>query len=277
MSTSELKIVVFITGYGPFATVKVNPSCAIALRVVEDLKRHADVADVRYTELDVSVKSVAEYFEKMESDIAEIAAEGGGSEVKILLCHLGVYKGTTGLLRVEVQGYNELFASITDVDGRALDHEPIRPEDGALDTFKESWFGKEGSPQLKKLQSLIQQLNENIAASWPHSMTGTATRSEVRAADSNRKEMIMPAFQPPSWVISRDAGRYLCNFALYRALRLQEKNPGIVYGIFIHVVDPTCGKQEVEGGPIVVYNPTTMVQSEQVKFLVRGLLTLMSI
>ncbi|KAG5468652.1 hypothetical protein CUR178_01486 [Leishmania enriettii] len=277
MPTSEARIVVFITGYGPFSTVKVNPSSVIAVRVVEDLKRHADVAEVRYTELDVSVKAVAAYFEKIESDIAEIVAERGASSVKILLCHLGVHRDTTGLLRVEVQGYNELFASIPDVDGRVLNHDPIMPEDGGLEVFKVSWFGKEGSPQLENLQRLIQQLNDNITASCQHSMAGASTKGKVTSSDSNGKEMKMPAFQAPCWVMSRDAGRYLCNFALYRALRLQEKNLGIVYAIFIHVVDPTCGEEVVEGGPIAAYNPTTMMQSEQVKFFMRGLLSLMSI
>ncbi|CAC9538424.1 putative pyroglutamyl-peptidase I (PGP) [Leishmania infantum JPCM5] len=276
MLHSKAGIVVFITGYGPFATVKVNPSSDIALRVVENLKRHPDVAEMRYTELDVSVTTVAAYFEKVEREIADIIAEHGAGKVKILLCHLGVHNDTTGLIRVEVQGYNELFASVPDVDGKVLNHEPIVPEDGTIEVFHESWFGKAGSPQLEKLERLIQQVNDTIAESWHHSVTGAVTKNEVTPSDADRKDMAMPAFQAPSWAISRNAGRYLCNCALYHALRLQEKNPGIVYGVFIHVVDPIRGKTEIEGGPIVAYNPTTMVQSVQVQRFMHGLLSLMT-
>ncbi|GET92256.1 pyroglutamyl-peptidase I, putative [Leishmania tarentolae] len=276
MLSSKGKTVVFITGYGPFGTVKVNPSSSIALRVVEELKRHPDVADVRYTALDVSVAAVTAYFEKVESDIAEIIAEYGVGKVKILLCHLGVHTDTTGLIRVEVQGYNELFASIPDVDGKVLNHEPIVPEDGTIEVFHESWFGKKGSPQLEKLQNLIRQVNDTIAEKWQRSMTGTAIKNELTSADTNNKDMVMPVFQAPSWAISRDAGRYLCNCALYRALRLQEKHPGVVFGVFIHVVNPALGKTEFEGGPVVAYNPTTMVQSVQVQCLIDGLLSLMT-
>ncbi|CBZ37653.1 pyroglutamyl-peptidase I (PGP), putative [Leishmania donovani] len=276
MLHSKAGIVVFITGYGPFATVKVNPSSDIALRVVENLKRHPDVAEMRYTELDVSVTTVAAYFEKVEREIADIIAEHGAGKVKILLCHLGVHNDTTGLIRIEVQGYNELFASVPDVDGKVLNHEPIVPEDGTIEVFHESWFGKAGSPQLEKLERLIQQVNDTIAESWHHSVTGAVTKNEVTPSDADRKGMVMPAFQAPSWAISRNAGRYLCNCALYHALRLQEKNPGIVYGVFIHVVDPIRGKTESEGGPIVAYNPTTMVQSVQVQRFMHGLLSLMT-
>lgn len=276
MLHSKAGIVVFITGYGPFATVKVNPSSDIALRVVEDLKRHPDVAEVRYTELDVSVTAVAAYFERVEREIAEIIAEHGAVKVKILLCHLGVHNDTTGFIRVEVQGYNELFANVPDVDGKVLNHEPIVPEDGPIEVFHESWFGKEGSPQFEKLESLIQEVNDTIAESWHHSRTGAVANNEMTSGESNRKDMMMSAFQAPSWAISRDAGRYLCNCALYRALRLQERNSGVVYGIFIHVVDPIRGKTEIEGGPIVAYNPTTMVQSVQVQCLMNGLLSLMT-
>ncbi|KAG5493933.1 hypothetical protein JKF63_01765 [Porcisia hertigi] len=267
MSDSNTGIVVFITGYGPFGEVKVNPSSAIALRVVEDLKRHPDVVDVRYTELDVSVSSVLAFFEKVESEISQIIDKYGAGKVKILLCHLGVHTDTTGLIRIEVQGYNELFATIPDVDGRVLNHEPIVQEDGGVEMFHESWFGREGSSQLKYLQSLVEQLNGASATS----------KHKVTSADSNSKDMVMPSFQAPCWAVSRDAGRYLCNCALYRALRLQEKNPGVVYGIFIHVVNPLSGKTEVEGGPIVAYNPTVVVQAEQLKGLMRGLLSIMTL
>ncbi|XQJ30508.1 pyroglutamyl-peptidase I (C15 family) [Leishmania guyanensis] len=275
MSTSKADIVVFITGYGPFDTVKVNPSTAIALCVVEDLKRHPDVTEVRYTELHVSATSVAAYFEKVESDIAQIITERGAAKVKILLCHLGVHRDTTGVIRVEVQGYNELFATIPDVDGKVFDHTLIIPEDGTTDVFQESWFGKDGSPQFDDLQRLIEQMNDNIAASCQDTMTSTATKKKLMSADKNDEAMVMPVFQAPRWAISRNAGRYLCNCALYRALRLQEKNTGVVYAIFIHVVDPSCGKTEMEGGPIVAYNPSIMVQAVQVMCFMCGLLSLM--
>ncbi|KAK7200778.1 pyroglutamyl-peptidase I (C15 family) [Novymonas esmeraldas] len=276
MTDAKTGCIVFLTGYGPFANVKVNPSSAIAVRLVEDLQRHPSVAEVRYTELDVSVRAVAAYFAQVERDIAQILAERGGADkVKILLCHLGVHTDTTGLIRAEVQGYNELFSSVPDVDGTVLNHEPIEPEDGTAEVYHESWFGKAGTPQLEKLQELIQQLNDAITASPAHPATGAAAPHQMTTADSNSKEMVMPTFQAPSWTISRDAGRYLCNCALYRALRLQEKNPGTVYGIFIHVVNPVRGKTETDDGPIVAYNPTVMVQSEQLKNLLRGLLPMM--
>ncbi|KPA82234.1 putative Pyroglutamyl-peptidase I (PGP) [Leptomonas pyrrhocoris] len=270
------RVVVFITGYGPFGTVKVNPSASIAKLVGKDLERHPAVVAVHAElSLAVSIKAVGAYFDQLEGEIEKTIAEHG-SDVKILLCHIGVHPDTTGLIRAEVQGYNELYASLPDVDGVVLNHDPILPSDGSIDVTLESWFGKAGTPQLQDLESLIGQLNTASKSTAGFASAATPLPHEVAADQSKEGEMVMPAFQPPHWSISRDAGRYLCNCALYRALRLQKKHPNTVYGIFIHVVDPTKGKMEENGERVVAYNPTVMSQSEEVKKFVDGLLTMMT-
>lgn len=271
------RVVVFITGYGPFDTVKVNPSASIAKIVGEDLKRHPDVAAVHAEqELSVSVKAAGAYFDQLEKEIEKTIAEYGGN-VKILLCHLGVHPDPTGLIRAEVQGFNELYATKPDVDGVVLNHEPIIAGDGTIEVTLESWFGKTDTPQLRDLESLIAQLNHAVESTADYKAAAAAAPTHDVASDSSKTgEMVMPAFQPPSWTISRDAGRYLCNCALYRALRLQEKHPDVVHGIFIHVVDPARGKTEENGDRIVAYNPTVMTQSEEVKKFVKGLISMMT-
>nr|ACS87793.1 putative pyroglutamyl-peptidase I [Angomonas deanei] len=270
-------VVVFITGYGPFGTVKVNPSSTVAKLVSEDLKRNPDVAEVHAEqELSVSVKATGAYFDNLEGEIEKTIAEHKGN-VKILLLHIGVHSGeTAGLIRAEVQGYNELFASLPDVDGRVLNHDPIFEADGPIETFIESWFGKTDSPQLRDLESLIGQLNTSIEATADFKSAASPLPHDVAADKSKESAMVMPVFQPPHWIISRDAGRYLCNFALYRALRLQKQHPDVVYGVFIHVVDPPKGKTAEGAEHIAAYNPTIMTQSEEVKKFVRGLLTMMT-
>ncbi|KPI90446.1 putative pyroglutamyl-peptidase I (PGP) [Leptomonas seymouri] len=270
------RVVVFITGYGPFGTVKVNPSASIAKIVGEDLKLHPAVAAVHAElGLPVSIKTAGTYFDKLEGEIEKAIEEHGG-DVKILLCHMGVHPDTAGLIRAEVQGYNELYASLPDVDGVVLNHEPIFPSDGPIATTLESWFGTSGTPQLRDLESLIGQLNAatELTADFK-SATATAQHS-VATDKSNEGEMVMPVFQPPHLSISRDAGRYLCNYALYRALRLQEKHPNTVHGIFIHVVDPTKGKVDESGEHIVAYNPTVMTQSQVLKKFIHGLLAMIT-
>jgi pyroglutamyl-peptidase len=270
------RVVVFITGYGPFGTVKVNPSAPIAKLVGEDLKRHPAVVAVHAEqELVVSIKAVGTYFDQLESEVEKTIAEHG-NDVRILLCHLGVHPDTTGLIRAEVQGYNELHASLPDVDGVPLNHDPIIASDGPIEVTLESWFGKSGTPQLNDLESLIAQLNTDIESTADFK-AASAKSHDTATETSKQGEMVMPSFQPPRWTISRDAGRYLCNCALYRALRLQEKHQGKVFGIFVHVVDPSKGKTEGENGEhIVAYNPTIMSQSEEVKKFVRGLLSMMT-
>ncbi|KAL7708102.1 Pyroglutamyl-peptidase I (PGP) [Lotmaria passim] len=270
------RVVVFITGYGPFDTVKVNPSSTIAQIVGEDLKHHPNVAAVHAEQkLTVSVKAVGAYFDQLESEIEKTVAEHDAA-VKILLCHLGVQPDTTGLIRAEVQGHNELYASKPDVDGVVLNHDPIIASDGPIELALESWFGKSGTPQLEDLESLIEQLNTAIEATADFKSATSLPSDDVASDTSKHGEMVMPVFQPPHWTISRNAGRYLCNYALYRALRLQEKHPNTVYAIFIHVVDPAKGKMDEKGEHVVAYNPTIMVQSEEVKKFVHGLLTMMT-
>lgn len=271
------RVVVFITGYGPFANVKVNPSSAIAKLVGEDLKQHPSVATVHAEqELSVSIKAVGAYFDQLEGEIEKTIAEHNG-DVKILLCHLGVHPQLDGLIKAEVQGFNELFASVPDVDGVVLNHEPIIPSDGTIEVTLESWFGKAGTPQLHDLESLIRHLNSAIENSADYKAAHASTTSDVVVVEKSKEgSMTMPTFQPPHWAISRDAGRYLCNCALYRALRLQEKHKGVVYGIFIHVTDPTTGKKEENSEHVVAYNPTIMTQAEEVKKFVHGLLSMMT-
>lgn len=274
--TKKKQVVLYMTGYGPFAHIKVNPSSTIAKRVSEVLQHAGAVAEIHYTELETSVSAATEYFEKIEKEIDSKLSDES-SDCVILLLHLGVHgQEKNGIIRVEVQGYNELFASVPDVKGVTLNHDPIVEADGPIDTKLESWFGKEGTPQLEHLAKLLESINKETAKEASHSMK-SHKHHPISSTDSNQEKLKMPEFQNASWEISRDAGRYLCNCALYHALRLQEKHAGRVFGLFVHVVDPKQGKTIPPAKPdlpetMQAYNPTVMDQSEQLKQLVYGLI-----
>lgn len=112
----------------------------------------------------------------------------------------------------------------------------------------------------------------------------------VTTDDKNDDTMMMPLFRLPTWTISINAGRYLCNCALFHALMLQNKYAANVAAVFIHIVDPS---KEIEQTIIlhnhhdnnkthtvakkqIMYNPTIITQVQAVGALVHKLLILLS-
>lgn len=253
---------IFITGFGPFAKVKVNPSASIGKYVEEMLKHDTDytASQIHYEELVVSIRAAAAYFTKLEDHIKNLRSENKCR--RILLFHIGVHSsGRQGKMRVEVEGYNELFASVPDVDGVLFNHELIEPKDGGLDFHRVSWFANpEGAGP--RLQKVIESFNEAVSA-------------EMKVEDA-------VSTVAPTWVISRDAGRYLCNYTLYRSLAIQNQyNEGqdtvSVASVFIHVCDPSL---EVDTPEVAVerrlLNPSLQVQSEQCLKLIKALISILT-
>lgn len=62
--------------------------------------------------------------------------------------------------------------------------------------------------------------------------------------------------------MSTNAGRYLCNCALYHALMLQNKYEGNVAGVFIHIVDPSKEIEQTVYSDHDVNNTRTNVKKE---------------
>eukprot|EP00796_Vickermania_ingenoplastis_P007246 gene7246-5094_t len=234
------KLKVFITGFGPFANVKVNPSSEIGKRVAEELRSPQQTT--HFIELETSIRATKAFFTTLEKDVEELLA--ADPETRVLLCHFGVHsRERGGLLRVEVEGFNELFASAPDVDGVVFNHDLISPEDGALDRSRHSVLGTE--PAATLLQKHLNRLNESIMVN----------AEEGRMA--------------PHWIISHDAGRYLCNYCLYRSLQLQDRHqPHHVASVFLHICDPTLASDaEFNTGDL---NPSVAFQIQQAGALVRA-------
>lgn len=237
---------VFLSGFGPFAHIRENPSAAIAERLRDQLATEAEHLVVHFTECETAVRGVNEYFALLRAKVSELVASD--PSVSILLCHLGVHSGERGaILRVEVEGFNELFASVPDVDGVVFNHDLIDPDAGSL-TFSRLSKLADTSETLAELHSTIQRLN-------------------MAVTDQNDGRMV------PQWVVSNDAGRYICNFCLYRSLELQERYPSNVVSVFIHVCDPLIGAEELPQK----LNPSIETQTKQLSMLLQSLTTRMSL
>lgn len=271
---------VHVTGFGPFAHIKVNPSSAIGKRVASDLEGHG-LGSVGFRELETSIHAAAEYFEELEKTLDQTFETQPST--KVFMFHIGVHsREKNGVMRVEVRGYNELYSTMPDVRGVVFNHDPINEADGPIETYLESWFGKEGTPQQTALETIVANLNARIekeAQREKGAGAGNTTTESRTLAGRGTGEMQMPSFQDPHWEVSRDAGRYLCNYCLYRSLKLQEKYSGRLVSVFIHVSDPTQGKEPENSGDNETanhtpnpYNPSLLAQTEEVKALMHAML-----
>ncbi|KEG12528.1 pyroglutamyl-peptidase I (PGP) [Trypanosoma grayi] len=217
------KMHLYMTGFGPFRNITENPSATIGKTVAQQLGKDGELS-VEYEELGVNLDAVSAYFTKLEGAISE--RMNNDPVERVLLVHIGVQSmEEEGRLRLEVCGYNELEGF------------PIT-ESTPMDASLESVFVREGSSAAEATAALVERLNSAIA---------TAERD-----DEGR--------QRPHWLISRDAGRYYCNYSLYRALQLQKRWGGRVFAVFVHVANP-----------LVCNNPSLAEQTSQVESLVSGL------
>lgn len=237
---------VFVTGFGPFAHVTVNPSASVG----EEVKKQLQLPGVatHFTELETSIRFTKAYFESLEKNLDEMLAKD--PPMRVLLCHFGVHSGELGgVIRLEVEAFNELFAGAPDVDGVVFNHDPIQEADGALTFSRLSWFGEDS--RVQRLQNFFAEQNAS---------------AQQNGSDENR--LI------PQWIISHDAGRYLCNYCLYLSLALQHKYKGRVAGVFIHVCDPTLhSDREDEESPL---NPSLETQVKECVSVVRSLVQILS-
>lgn len=241
--SEQSSLIVYITGFGPFANVQVNPSADVAKSVHAEISKkmqspQSRVIACHYSELEVSIAAVELYFDKLQKEIDVAFAQG--PRTRVLLYHFGVKsREQEGVMRVEVRGYNELFSSAPDVRGVRFNHDPI---DVKMDTtfFHESWLGVAGSENSAALERIVDTLNGLVELS----------------SETNER-------QKPRWVVSRDAGRYLCNYTLFRALELQRAYENRVVGLFVHVTDPSKGKKSGVDGQHLLLNPSLEDQTKQ--------------
>ncbi|RNF22580.1 pyroglutamyl-peptidase I (PGP) [Trypanosoma conorhini] len=217
------KLQLYMTGFGPFKAITVNPSAAIGEAAAKEMVKDKEL-QVHYEELEVTYDAVSAYFKRLEEDIAKHMEED--PEVCVLIVHVGLHsREQEGQMRLEVRAYNEL-------EGSPI--EELLP----LDTYVESVFGCERNAMSKTAAELIEQLNAVILKQGHE--------------DGGR--------QRPHWLTSRDAGRYYCNYTLYKSVHLQKKWKDRVFPVFVHVANAyTCN------------NPSLEEQTAQVHSLVSGL------
>ncbi|KAH9577564.1 hypothetical protein LSM04_008309 [Trypanosoma melophagium] len=244
------KLQLYITGFGPFKTIKENPSAAIGTAVALQMAEDCTLS-VHYEELAVELNAVSTYFTKLEETLSQQMDHNSDNE-RILLVHVGVHSTeTNGEMRLEVCGYNELEGKPIDVS---------KPMDVCL----ESAFIRNKSNLTTTTVgagatiTLIEELNAAIKSL-------VATEDEEGMNGNNNNDNNNVESKRPHWIISRDAGRYYCNYALYRSLKLQERWNGRVFAVFVHVVVPyMCG------------NPSLEEQTLQVRSLVSGLVHILN-
>ncbi|ESL09293.1 pyroglutamyl-peptidase I (PGP) [Trypanosoma rangeli SC58] len=217
------KLQLYMSGFGPFKSITVNPSAIIGESVSKEMMKDKEL-QVHYEELEVTFDAVSAYFKSLEDTLGKYMEED--PEGCVLIVHVGLRsREQEGQMRLEVRAYNEL-------EGFPI--EELRP----LDVYVESVFGCERNDMATAATELIRQLNVEILA-------------EGRE-DGGR--------QLPRWIISRDAGRYYCNYTLYQSVKLQKKWKGRVFPVFVHIANAfTCN------------NPSLGEQTAQVHSLVSGL------
>ncbi|ORC93581.1 pyroglutamyl-peptidase I (PGP) [Trypanosoma theileri] len=235
MRTSQLHL--HMTGFGPFKAITDNPSATIGATVALQLAEKSTLS-VHYEELAVELEAVSTYFTSLEETLSQ-QMDCNGNDERVLLVHLGVHSTEmNGQLRLEVCGYNELEGNPIDIS---------KPMDVSL----ESAFIRNGSNTATATTTLIEQLNTVIQS------------LEERRRGENTNDH--SEHKGPRWIISHDAGRYYCNYALYRSLKLQERWNGRVFAVFVHVVIPEiCG------------NPSLEEQISQVRSLILGLVEIVN-
>ncbi|EKF33545.1 pyroglutamyl-peptidase I [Trypanosoma cruzi marinkellei] len=225
MRRSNLQL--YMTGFGPFKSITVNPSAMIGESVSKGMMEDSEL-QVHYEKLEVGLEAVSAYFGGLEAAIAKNMEDN--PDGCVLLVHLGLHsREEEGKMRLEVCGYNEL-------EGSPID------ESMPMDMCLHSKLVNEGCNESKAIADLIEELNAAISK-------------------RGRKEGDR---QHPYWIISRDGGRYYCNYTLYRSLKLEKKWRGRVFAVFVHVANPfTCN------------NPSLEEQTTQVRSLVSGLVRIL--
>ncbi|KAF5221290.1 hypothetical protein ECC02_005704 [Trypanosoma cruzi] len=221
MRRSNLQL--YMTGFGPFKSITVNPSAMIGESVSKRMMEDSEL-QVHYEKLEVGLEAVSAYFDGLECALAQHMEDN--PDGCVLLLYIGLHsREEEGKMRLEVCGYNEL-------EGSPID------ESIPMDVCLESMLVRDGCDESKATAELIEELNAAI--------------SKRGRREGDR--------QQPHWIISRDAGRYYCNYTLYRSLKLQKKWRGRVFAVFVHVANPfTCN------------NPSLEEQTAQVLSLVSGL------
>lgn len=292
-SRNGSSVSVRITGFGPFGPIMDNPSDIIGSNVQERIATAFPHFHTSYEKLNVSVRAVSEFFLNLEQELntkdendftAKVRQSGNTADSSIiLLCHFGVHsREDGGVMRLEVEGFNELDAGIPDAEGRVYSHECIDPEAGPLSFSIVSAFGEEGiaipnephehtKGKLEQIQQCIDIINKETAARLDSPLGSSEPSCLLR----------------PTWILSRDAGRYICNYTLFRGLQVEKKYNGRVFCVFIHVCDPSkrisqeknvqniTPKSSLENINGIVYNPSIAEQIDQSVLLVKSLLSIL--
>lgn len=274
-ASEEQRVAVYVTGFGPFAHITENPSSTIARLLGEYLTTQtALVSMVSFSELETSSQATSRYCDELEKNVHDSLQRCPPE--KILLLHVGVHSGEkNGVIRAEMCAFNELHASTPDVRGVMFNHDTICEDDGDINVYITSYF-QQTEGRRKQLNALLRDLNDKS-----DEMGNTAT---VATSGPSQPTQIS------RWQLSEDGGRYLCNCCYYQSLRIQEKYPGQVASIFIHVCDPLQGNSSGLDCPsspenvrpqtedleeVVIYNPSISQQLVEVQYLAVGLLKMM--
>ncbi|AAZ10858.1 pyroglutamyl-peptidase I (PGP), putative [Trypanosoma brucei brucei TREU927] len=174
---------------------------------VAEQVRQSGEADVHHETLDVNLEAVSKYFNRLNESVTA-HLEATHPENRVLLVNVGLHsREKEKVLRLEVRAFNEL-------EGNPIDDEL------PLSTCKDSAFVK--GCKLETTTALIEELNA----------------IERNGSDHHEK---------PRWIISYDAGRYYCNYALYRGVKMQEALNSRVFAVFLHIVASTvvCMEEQV--------------------------------
>lgn len=279
-----------ITGFGPFSSIVNNPSAVIAENVAQKITGECPFAQVFSETLKVSVQATESFFLRLEKEwksVVESSPPQNNTSPAYpprltLLCHFGVNSSeASGRLKFEVEGFNELHASIPDMDGVVYSNALIDDNAGPLSFSLVSAFADDGNANSRekgKKQSKREELEHSIAAMNKELAIRAASAVET---DTELLRVL------PHWVISRNAGRYICNYTLFRGLQMEKKYMGKVFCVFIHVCNPEkeiTDEEHVENRPFfktsretiqTLYNPSIEEQVNQCVQLVKTLITIL--
>jgi pyrrolidone-carboxylate peptidase len=304
MKSSQIRL--HLTSYGPFLDILDNPSQRIAERLEPIFtswlpnstneeshimnKSNVAITSFDHCVLEVSMDAVDAYFSTLAQQFRTEAIEDG---IDVFI-HMGVAPGNDGILRAEVRGYNELHCPRGDFKGVKRLHEPIRCDpQRAVD--KDA-----ATADLTDNSALCE---EYIETTIPLAIVSAA----VDAVNEEKKRLLsMVSFESsdtrdgivPGMVVSRNAGRYLCNYCTYHTMQmahsrnqsLSSSNHDTVqrrcYSMFIHVLDPKyeaewAGGEDGIGGAVgeerqrsvkLRHNPSFQQQAECVALFVERVL-----
>ena len=133
-----LKII--ITGFGPFGSIKENPSSVLGENLAKTLVSMGYSA--QFVQRRTAIKDCQDFYDKLAED-------------DCVVIHIGVNSGVSRI-NVEFQGFNEASFSIPDADGAQPMHEKI------VDDYPYQFLFK----NKLDLDSIVEKMSDSLDASY---------------------------------------------------------------------------------------------------------------